>query len=215
MQRGRSSGAPVGGPSSKLGVPRPVNLPSLRRENAGNDPSTQIVPAGNTGGWTKPVVPSAAASDTKEVPLAASSTWGSSAARSAAAPWQPPNSARSAPPAHSSGAFQPRAPILDRRRLNPAEYPSLDVAATAKAALAAQLAIRSSALVSHSSSQVQEYAINFLSSVLPLPPPSPPSKHTYSQTINTNPHGLWVRKIIWRLYQFSDHKYFRNFHALH
>lgn len=189
MQRGRGPGAPAGAHASKLAVPKPVNLPSLRKvpvlilciarrhyvwcrspasvwawrsfrlcwpqENAGNDPSTQIVPVGNNGGWTKPEsAPSAAVPDTREVPLAATSTWGSTAARSAAAPWQPPDATISAPPALASELHRTGGSVVDRRRLNPAEYPSLDAAATAKAALAAQLAIRSSALVSRPRSQV-------------------------------------------------------------
>eukprot|EP00854_Cymbomonas_tetramitiformis_P002587 gene2587-3340_t len=37
---------------AKLAVPKPVNLPSIKKEHAGNDPATQLVPAGSTaGGW--------------------------------------------------------------------------------------------------------------------------------------------------------------------
>ena len=105
-----------------LGVSEPVFSP---QENAGNDPSTQIVPVGNSGGWTKPEQPPpTAAPDTGEVPLAATSTWGSTAARSAAAPWQPPDAAISAPPALANELFRAKGTVVDRRRLNPAEYRS-------------------------------------------------------------------------------------------
>lgn len=37
----------------KVIVPRPVNLPSLRREHAGNDPSIALVGGSGSSGWTK------------------------------------------------------------------------------------------------------------------------------------------------------------------
>eukprot|EP00200_Dunaliella_tertiolecta_P019936 CAMPEP_0202406140 /NCGR_PEP_ID=MMETSP1128-20130828/8224_1 /ASSEMBLY_ACC=CAM_ASM_000463 /TAXON_ID=3047 /ORGANISM="Dunaliella tertiolecta, Strain CCMP1320" /LENGTH=146 /DNA_ID=CAMNT_0049010905 /DNA_START=141 /DNA_END=577 /DNA_ORIENTATION=- len=36
---------------SKLSVPLPVNLPSIKKEHAGNDPNTQLVPAAGSGSW--------------------------------------------------------------------------------------------------------------------------------------------------------------------
>ncbi|EFJ42577.1 hypothetical protein VOLCADRAFT_119389, partial [Volvox carteri f. nagariensis] len=39
---------------AKVVVPKPVNLPSLKKEHAGNDPTTQLVPAGAGAGWAKP-----------------------------------------------------------------------------------------------------------------------------------------------------------------
>ncbi|KAL3678323.1 hypothetical protein R1sor_021279 [Riccia sorocarpa] len=38
---------------AKLAVPRPVNLPSLRREHAGNDPTIALVGGTGASGWTK------------------------------------------------------------------------------------------------------------------------------------------------------------------
>jgi hypothetical protein len=38
---------------SKVIVPGPVNLPSLRREHAGNDPTITLVGATGSSGWTK------------------------------------------------------------------------------------------------------------------------------------------------------------------
>eukprot|EP00959_Pyramimonas_sp_CCMP1952_P006934 144742-Pyramimonas_sp.AAC.3 len=48
---------------SKLAVPKPVNLPSIKKEHAGNDPTTQLVPTGApSSGWkteeTQPKAPS-------------------------------------------------------------------------------------------------------------------------------------------------------------
>ena len=37
----------------KVIVPRPVNLPSLRREHSGNDPSIALVSGSGASGWTK------------------------------------------------------------------------------------------------------------------------------------------------------------------
>lgn len=39
--------------ASKLAVPRPMNLPSLRREHSGNDPSITLVVSSGSSGWTK------------------------------------------------------------------------------------------------------------------------------------------------------------------
>eukprot|EP00803_Ostreobium_quekettii_P004783 evm.model.scf_122.15 EVM.evm.TU.scf_122.15 scf_122:116426-122982(+) len=52
-QRTRFGSGPAGG---KLAIPKPVNLPSLRKEHSGNDPNTQLVPpsGGGGGGWHKP-----------------------------------------------------------------------------------------------------------------------------------------------------------------
>ncbi|GMH32217.1 hypothetical protein BSKO_00051 [Bryopsis sp. KO-2023] len=50
-QRSRLAPHPSQG---KLAIPKPVNLPSLRKENQGNDPNTQLVPApGGSGSWHK------------------------------------------------------------------------------------------------------------------------------------------------------------------
>ena len=125
------------------------------QENAGNDPSTQIVPTGSGGGWTKPEPPApASVPDAGEVPVAPAAKWGSAAARSAAAPWQPPDASVSPPPnIAASVGYKGPGPVVDRRRLSPAEYPSLDATVSAKAAITAQLA-RSSALISGPSSKV-------------------------------------------------------------
>ncbi|KAJ7519227.1 hypothetical protein O6H91_20G029700 [Diphasiastrum complanatum] len=44
---------PAGQKSLKLSVPRPVNLPSLRREHSGNDPTVSLVGGSAASGWTK------------------------------------------------------------------------------------------------------------------------------------------------------------------
>lgn len=111
---------------------------SLSQENAGLDPNTQLVPTAG-GGWSKPEEPPPppeAPADSAS-PLTAGSTWGSAQSRSAAAPWQPP--ADPATPAATVIPFKVRSG-LDRRRLNPSEYPSLE-AAGKKSALVAQLAL--------------------------------------------------------------------------
>ena len=128
---------PRGAAGTKLAVPRPVNLPSIKKvrransrnvsrailtwppcaqEHAGNDPTTQLVPtSGGSGTWTKP--------EDEVATLTASSTWASQPG-----PWQPPSAAPSAPPAqqHHRGPSD--------RVLNPEEYPSLSAAAKAEAA---------------------------------------------------------------------------------
>lgn len=113
------------------------------------------MPTGSGGGWTKPDSPApASVPDTREAPAAAAATWGSAAARSAAAPWQPPDASISPPPTVAAIlGYKGPGPVVDRRRLNPSEYPSLDATVSAKTALAAQLA-RSSALISGPSSKV-------------------------------------------------------------
>ena len=47
LGRGRN----LGKPSSKLVAPKPVNLPSLKKESRGFDPAVNIVPAGAKPGW--------------------------------------------------------------------------------------------------------------------------------------------------------------------
>eukprot|EP00239_Pterosperma_sp_CCMP1384_P002453 CAMPEP_0197849706 /NCGR_PEP_ID=MMETSP1438-20131217/12942_1 /TAXON_ID=1461541 /ORGANISM="Pterosperma sp., Strain CCMP1384" /LENGTH=1600 /DNA_ID=CAMNT_0043462499 /DNA_START=97 /DNA_END=4896 /DNA_ORIENTATION=- len=122
--------------ASKLAVPKPVNLPSIKKEHAGNDPTTQLVPTGGSGGGWKtdelkehqqpkpvqPVIPTPGL-DTK--PLAAGSTWGS--ALSSRNP-TPAEAAAAVPyaaygPASRSSSGRPE-------RLNPAEYPTLGTAAS-------------------------------------------------------------------------------------
>ncbi|KAJ7549613.1 hypothetical protein O6H91_07G060100 [Diphasiastrum complanatum] len=44
---------PAGQKNPKLAVPRPVNLPSLRREHAGNDPTVSLVGGSGASGWIK------------------------------------------------------------------------------------------------------------------------------------------------------------------
>jgi hypothetical protein len=51
----------------KVIVPRPVNLPSLRREHAGNDPSIALVGGSGASGWTKAPLQ-------EEAPVAATSS---------------------------------------------------------------------------------------------------------------------------------------------
>jgi hypothetical protein len=41
------------GKASKVVAPKPVNLPSTKKENHGLDPTLQLVPTG-TGGWAAP-----------------------------------------------------------------------------------------------------------------------------------------------------------------
>ncbi|XP_024380724.1 uncharacterized protein [Physcomitrium patens] len=86
---GVATSVPKGG---RVIVPRPVNLPSLRREHAGNDPSIALVGGSGSSGWTKTLVheeqaPVAVAVATPETStgmarlapaLSAGSTWGTS-----------------------------------------------------------------------------------------------------------------------------------------
>eukprot|EP00873_Tetraselmis_striata_P026782 jgi/Tetstr1/447046/TSEL_003674.t1 len=50
--KGRGPGGQVA-IKPRVAVPRPVNLPSLRKEHGGNDPSTQLVAPGSAAGWSK------------------------------------------------------------------------------------------------------------------------------------------------------------------
>lgn len=107
--------------AGKLAVPKPVNLPSLKKEHAGNDPTTQIVPSGTGGGWSKPEE-QAGQPDSRQPALTAASTWASSQGL------QP----RPGVPEFASSYTSGRGSSLsDKRRLNPAEYPSLEAAAKA------------------------------------------------------------------------------------
>lgn len=108
-------------PGGKLAVPKPVNLPSIKKEHAGNDPTTQLVPAGGTaGGWNKPeeTPPVSQPEISRPAALTAGSTWASQP-RVAGAAWQPPPAPGTKVPVSTGD-----------RGLNPEEYPSL--AATAK-----------------------------------------------------------------------------------
>ena len=145
MQKAR---LPASTSASKLAVPRPVNLPSLRKvrscsgqraatffftdrqeqgligwrrlqENAGNDPNTQIVPSGSGSSWQR-VEESAPAPADPKTALTAGSTWASTQSKDSG--WQPPAPAVSSLP--------PPRPGL--RRLNPHEYPSLSAAASGR-----------------------------------------------------------------------------------
>lgn len=103
-----------------------ANTSCYAQENAGLDPNTQLVPAAG-GGWLKAEEPppQPQPSQPAEVsPIPNSSTWGSSQSRSAAAPWQAPDSA--GPPA-AAVPYRVRS-ASDRRRLNPSEYPTLETA---------------------------------------------------------------------------------------
>mmetsp|Transcript_7471 Transcript_7471/g.14144 ORF Transcript_7471/g.14144 Transcript_7471/m.14144 type:complete len:1731 (-) Transcript_7471:1130-6322(-) len=135
----RARAAPGGG---KLAVPKPVNLPSIKKEHAGNDPTTQLVPAGGSvGGWktddiqpTKGVHVAVPGSSTPQPgpakpgdrPLVAGSTWGS--ALSGHGPT--PSEATSVVPFASYGPASRSFPVRQepQGRLNPQEYPSLGTA---------------------------------------------------------------------------------------
>ncbi|KAK9916331.1 hypothetical protein WJX75_001307 [Coccomyxa subellipsoidea] len=109
---------PASNSASKLAVPKPVNLPSLRKENAGNDPNTQIVPSGSGASWQKVEEPAPTPADLRQTALSAGSTWASTQSRDSG--WQPPAPQLQALPPPRPGS----------RRLNPHEYPSLSAAAT-------------------------------------------------------------------------------------
>ena len=139
LQRTRGVGSAATG---KLAVPKPVNLPSLRKvrpgtllpyaayalvkaviwfllclqENAGNDPTTQIVPSKSGVGWQKPE-PEQAPETERAASLVASSNWASPQVQQQLAGPPEPGPVPANPP---------RA-----RGLNPAEYPSLSAAAYA------------------------------------------------------------------------------------
>lgn len=133
---------------TKLAVPKPVNLPSIKKEHAGNDPTTQLVPSSSGAGWTKPEEPAPppAQHGPPAVPqsaLTASSNWAAPpppagglarvppGQNRAGAGWTPP--VREGPYAPSfsgpGGGFH-KPPFPTDRALNPEEYPSL--AATAR-----------------------------------------------------------------------------------
>jgi hypothetical protein len=151
MQRTRAPGTVTG---SKLAVPKPVNLPSIKKvrpagssrspptgqltswplaaqEHAGNDPSTQLVPSNAAGGgWSKPEEPQPApqqpaAQEPPRSALTAGSNWASQN-RSGSSGWVPP--VREGP--YAPGSTYPKSSFPVDRHLNPEEYPSL--AATAQ-----------------------------------------------------------------------------------
>jgi hypothetical protein len=95
------------------------------QENAGNDPSTQIVPSGGGGSWQKPEEQQVSQSQQQTSALTAGSNWATPSALrgdGSSAPWQPPD---------LSFPVTPSLPPGDRR-LNPREYPSLAAAAASK-----------------------------------------------------------------------------------
>ncbi|KAK3269853.1 hypothetical protein CYMTET_21722 [Cymbomonas tetramitiformis] len=129
---------------AKLAVPKPVNLPSIKKEHAGNDPATQLVPAGSTaGGWktdeqqqqppqashpakTQPP-PSTALANEPKVAITAGSTWGSALSS------RSPTPSEAAVPYASFGPGSRSFPGRgDTERLNPVEYPSLGSAAASQ-----------------------------------------------------------------------------------
>eukprot|EP00882_Tetradesmus_deserticola_P006733 GHRQ01007086.1.p1 GENE.GHRQ01007086.1~~GHRQ01007086.1.p1 ORF type:complete len:427 (+),score=116.81 GHRQ01007086.1:83-1363(+) len=114
---------------AKLVVPKPVNLPSIKKEHQGNDPSTQLVPSGTAGtGWSKPEEPQPAPQPQPEVrqsALTAGSNWASQDRQDGSSSYVPP--VREGPYAPGSrGSF----PV--ERHLNPEEYPSLAAGAKEK-----------------------------------------------------------------------------------
>lgn len=131
---------------AKLAVPKPVNLPSIKKEHAGNDPATQLVPAGSTaGGWktdeqqqqqpppqashsakTQPP-PSTALANEPKVAITAGSTWGSALSSRSLTPSEAAVPYASFGP--GSRSFPGRG---DSERLNPVEYPSLGSAAASQ-----------------------------------------------------------------------------------
>jgi len=133
----------VGG---KLSVPKPINLPSMKKEHGGNDPTTNLVASGTAaGGWKK---------DDKEeesIPapsmLTSQSTWASPAVEASALTGNgaPPGgpaagSARDGPPPfvgapYGGGPPRPgagyRTGPASSRPLNPRDFPTLAGAAHA------------------------------------------------------------------------------------
>jgi len=99
----------------KLSVPKPVNLPSIKKEHAGNDPNTVLVPATGSGSSTWGSRPEDVATAPEAAPaIAPSSTWASAPKDTVVQPWHasaPP----SAPPQRSNA----------RLGLNEREFPTL------------------------------------------------------------------------------------------
>mmetsp|Transcript_38882 Transcript_38882/g.92093 ORF Transcript_38882/g.92093 Transcript_38882/m.92093 type:complete len:262 (+) Transcript_38882:889-1674(+) len=106
---------------SKLSIPRPVNLPSLRKEHGGNDPTTQLVNAGSIVGWNRQQDDSSAGSGGSHTGTAP----GAGVGRQTSTPWQSGSGSQSlegvAGP--NSRAFPP----LDATtaRMNASDYPTL------------------------------------------------------------------------------------------
>eukprot|EP00803_Ostreobium_quekettii_P003836 evm.model.scf_2621.2 EVM.evm.TU.scf_2621.2 scf_2621:10703-18230(+) len=113
-QRTRFGSGPAGG---KLAIPKPVNLPSLRKEHSGNDPNTQLVPStSGAGGWAKPE--DACGQDSAGgPPRAGSGAWSTGGGTAASPPAQQPP--RQAP--------RPRPQVLGEE-----EYPTLEAASHLK-----------------------------------------------------------------------------------
>ena len=102
----------------------PADRRLFAQENSGNDPNTQLVPAGGgfKGSWQKTEEPQASEGDARGSGLTAGSTWAASGGRGPAQSWQPPEG-----PYLTSSAGSQR-----DRQLNPHDYPSLAAAATAR-----------------------------------------------------------------------------------
>lgn len=125
QQRPRVASA-AGQTSSKLAVPRPVNLPSLRKEHGGNDPSTQIVAPGGTQGWNKPSEETAAGAPGLSPLLGGTAKPGSG--RIGSGPWQSAGQPGGPPLQDTlSGPNSHAFPPLDAKtaRLNASDYPTL------------------------------------------------------------------------------------------
>ncbi|KAK9807338.1 hypothetical protein WJX73_003098 [Symbiochloris irregularis] len=123
-KRPRSNAA---GPGGKLAVPKPVNLPSLKKENSGNDPNTQLVPSsssGARGSWKQPEEPQQQqpAPDARTSALTAGSNWAGPGKSPGQPLWQPPEG-----PYPTAASLPPR-----DRHLNPHEYPTLSTAAQSR-----------------------------------------------------------------------------------
>jgi hypothetical protein len=154
VQRAKSTTTTAG---AKLVVPKPVNLPSIKKasaveraaqvqmlvactaslanphlyvqEHQGNDPSTQLVPSGTAGaGWSKPEEPQPAPQPQPEVRQSALTAGSNWASQGR----QEGSSSYVPPVREGPYASGSRGSFPVERHLNPEEYPSLAAGAKEK-----------------------------------------------------------------------------------
>mmetsp|Transcript_10293 Transcript_10293/g.37913 ORF Transcript_10293/g.37913 Transcript_10293/m.37913 type:complete len:1584 (-) Transcript_10293:2247-6998(-) len=165
----RGAAQPGAATKSKLSVPKPVNLPSLKKEHGGNNPNVSIVPQGGAG-WQHKEQAAAELPYPGKTNVLASSTWasherpGSSQLSGVNGPGDIMEGPRGLP-SQASAFMRPRSTSrpghdADGLRVNMFEFPSLSAAPGANGDKGGKLSSHASALVS-SRAQIPEERSNW------------------------------------------------------